>query len=130
MKPTQAYPRGEIFARFREGGKIVRVSTNTDSTTTAKLQLPDIKSEERKKLERANPSLSSCQFATNGTVRAHPSETLQVRHGARIRSAHDGCVRSVVAPSVRSRGVAQPEGVHAPHQVGGVVVSPDEPLVV
>jgi hypothetical protein len=49
MKPTQAYPRGEIFAWFREGGKIVRVSTNTDSTTTAKLQLPDIKSEERKK---------------------------------------------------------------------------------
>jgi len=51
-RSTNAYPRAEIFARFRVGGKIVRSSTNTDSKTTAKLRLPDIKAEERKKTNR------------------------------------------------------------------------------
>ena len=36
-KPAQANWRAEIVTRFRLGGKIVRVSTNTDSKTTAKL---------------------------------------------------------------------------------------------
>lgn len=82
-RSTNAYPRGEIFARFRVGGKIVRVSTNTDSKTVAKLRLPDIKTEERKKTERSNPSLS--QVKTFGDALAVLER--RINNSVKLRSA-------------------------------------------
>src|SRR5208282_3453480 len=84
-KSTNAYPRGEIFARFRVGGKIVRVSTNTDSKTTAKLRLPDIKAEERKKTECANPSLSNVKTFGDAlaVLERRINNAVKLRPGAR-----------------------------------------------
>jgi integrase len=66
-------------------GKIVRISTNTDSKTTAKLRLGDIKTEERKKLERANPSLTDVKtFGDALTVlERRINNAVKLRSGAR-----------------------------------------------
>ena len=84
-RSTNAYPRGEIFARFRVGGKIVRVSTNTDSKTTAKLRLLDIKAEERKKTERANPSLTNVKTFGDAldVLERRIKNAIKLRSGAR-----------------------------------------------
>jgi integrase len=67
------------------GGKIVRVSTNTDSKATAKLRLPDIRAEERKKTERANPSLTNVKTFGDAldVLERRINNAVKLRPGAR-----------------------------------------------
>jgi len=67
------------------GGKIVRVSANTDSKTTAMLRLPDIKAEERKKTEHANPTLSNVKTFGDAlaVLERRINNAVKLRPGAR-----------------------------------------------
>jgi hypothetical protein len=44
-------PSGQIYARFRAGGKLIQKSLKTDRVTVAELRLGDFMKQERKKAE-------------------------------------------------------------------------------